>query len=215
MCTSLFTNCIFILFGFQVYDIGSPPLNLTHTGYKIPSKITSKSNQLTLVFASDVDNVAFPDGVTGFWEGTYIISNLVPPTTTSTTSTTTETISTSTSTITSESTTTRPSASGGSSDILCSTSSGKSNYLNYLLHDRILNKMVLNYIFTLLITVDCGTCDYDLFAGDVIKSQNYPDEYGPNLNCSYTIQVPQGKMISLVFLELLTEECCDYISVSE
>lgn len=58
-------------------------------------------------------------------------------------------------------------------------------------------------------------CDIVSSSGGTIKSPNYSGEYGPNLNCSCIIQVPQGKTISLLFTELLTEECCDYISVSE
>lgn len=71
------------------------------------------------MFESDEDNLALPDGVQGFWEGIYTVSELEPPTT-STTSTTTDT--TSTTTVASESSTGFPITSGGSSGVFCSTS---------------------------------------------------------------------------------------------
>lgn len=50
--------------------------------------------------------------------------------------------------------------------------------------------------------------------GGTIESPNYPNDYGNNLDCLITIEVPEGKNIDLDFFDFVIEEDYDIISVS-
>ena len=67
---------------------------------------------------------------------------------------------------------------------------------------------------------DLGTnpragCDYVLTdESGVITSPNFPNNYGPNLNCSWLMFGPAGKVIQLTFNSFLLETNQDFIKVN-
>lgn len=59
----------------------------------------------------------------------------------------------------------------------------------------------------------CGTCTDLTSIGGIIRSPDYPGNYGNNRNCSYTIEVPLEAKIKLDFTTFTVEEGHDFISV--
>uniref|UniRef100_A0A914E8R6 Uncharacterized protein n=1 Tax=Acrobeloides nanus TaxID=290746 RepID=A0A914E8R6_9BILA len=47
----------------------------------------------------------------------------------------------------------------------------------------------------------------------MIVSPGYPYNYGPNLNCTYILQAYPGQAVRIIFGEIHTETCCDFIFV--
>uniref|UniRef100_A0A8R1DVH8 CUB domain-containing protein n=1 Tax=Caenorhabditis japonica TaxID=281687 RepID=A0A8R1DVH8_CAEJA len=69
------------------------------------------------------------------------------------------------------------------------------------------------YILISLVAFSYGqTATYTGLTG-MIYSPNYPEDYENSANDSYIITVPAGRYIHLTFLDFLTEEPYDYLSV--
>lgn len=52
-------------------------------------------------------------------------------------------------------------------------------------------------------------------AGGTIQSVNYPSDYDPNLDCTYTFEAPTSDYtVQLTFTDFSVESCCDSFSVS-
>ena len=51
--------------------------------------------------------------------------------------------------------------------------------------------------------------------GGTIQTVDYPNtEYGPNLNCLFTITAPNSNYkVVLTFQDFVVEQCCDFFSV--
>lgn len=74
-----------------------------------------------------------------------------------------------------------------------------------------LKSIILNTLYVL--TGDCGECSTTMDEVGVIESHNFPNEYGANLNCLFTLKAPTGKKIRLTFTEFHVKKCCDFITV--
>ena len=60
----------------------------------------------------------------------------------------------------------------------------------------------------------CGSSQVlDASEGGIIGSPNYPDNYGNYHDCYWTIVSDAGTTIRLDFLDFITEDCCDYLTV--
>ena len=46
-----------------------------------------------------------------------------------------------------------------------------------------------------------------------VTSPGYPNLYPPNLNATYLLQATPGKVIRITFNRILTERCCDTITL--
>ncbi|XP_066263204.1 cubilin-like [Branchiostoma lanceolatum] len=46
-----------------------------------------------------------------------------------------------------------------------------------------------------------------------VTSPNYPNKYGNNENCGWTITVPEGSTVSLTVESLNIENCCDFLDI--
>ena len=57
--------------------------------------------------------------------------------------------------------------------------------------------------------VGCGG-NYNQLTG-VIQSTNYPSSYNPNSNCIYTIEIPQGYVITLEIQTLSIESTAETV----
>ncbi|KAK4005992.1 hypothetical protein OUZ56_011123 [Daphnia magna] len=64
-------------------------------------------------------------------------------------------------------------------------------------------------------TVDdnCGVCKDMTTEGGTIESPNFPNDYGSDLKCLYTIESPTDTKIELTFTQFIVENCCDFITV--
>ena len=57
-------------------------------------------------------------------------------------------------------------------------------------------------------------CQYYMkSSGDSIESPNYPNKYGPNMNCQWTLEGPVGHNIVLQFYEFDTEKNFDTVQI--
>lgn len=56
-----------------MYDKNGKALRKDLSGYKKPLPFVVKTNQVSIIFKSDDDNLAIPDGLTGAWNATIII----------------------------------------------------------------------------------------------------------------------------------------------
>jgi cubilin len=59
----------------------------------------------------------------------------------------------------------------------------------------------------------CGQTFFNSSHG-VVKSPGWPDEYPPNMNCTYTIEAEDGQVIFLNYNHLKLEFCSDFITIS-
>jgi hypothetical protein len=49
--------------------------------------------------------------------------------------------------------------------------------------------------------------------GGEFFSQNYPESYPNNANCTYYLQTPAGSVLSIRFDDFDTEACCDHLNI--
>eukprot|EP00058_Branchiostoma_floridae_P007074 XP_002592562.1 hypothetical protein BRAFLDRAFT_68884 [Branchiostoma floridae] len=61
---------------------------------------------------------------------------------------------------------------------------------------------------------DADGCGGNLTApSGLVTSPNYPDNYGNDANCEWTITTPVGSLIHLIFVSFHVEELFDFLSV--
>lgn len=65
-----------------------------------------------------------------------------------------------------------------------------------------------------LILVGCGTCENQTSEGGIISSPGYPEDYGNDRTCVYTIRVASDQKIQLSFTVFHVELHYDWIDVS-
>ncbi len=68
-----------------------------------------------------------------------------------------------------------------------------------------------NFLFIL---VGCGTCENQTSQGGIISSPDYPEDYGNDRACVYTIRVASNQKIQLSFTVFHVEFHYDWIDVS-
>jgi hypothetical protein len=63
--------------------------------------------------------------------------------------------------------------------------------------------------------VNCPGIDYTNQTTGKLESPLFPENYAGSADCTYTITVPLGKRVSIIFDVFETEECCDFVSLYE
>lgn len=72
-------------------------------------------------------------------------------------------------------------------------------------------------ILSVVFADDCGICENETFGSGIIASPNFPNPYGPSVDCNYTIRVKgndTNNKIELRFDSLILEDQIDWIRVS-
>lgn len=69
------------------------------------------------------------------------------------------------------------------------------------------NYIFVHFNFAYFFGAVCGGNYFTSYG--VIKSQNFPKKYGTDLDCIYTIRVPNGQQISLNFTQFDLENSTD------
>ena len=70
------------------------------------------------------------------------------------------------------------------------------------------------FLFCLALELS-GTCTdtYDISMSSYITSPSYPQRYGNNVDCRWTIAAFHQRTIALNFTQFHTESCCDKLSI--
>nr|CAH0105087.1 unnamed protein product [Daphnia galeata] len=84
--------------------------------------------------------------------------------------------------------------------------------------DAVISEMIPNAVngllpLTVCTTTGCGTCENQTSEGGTISSPDYPQDYGNDCACIYTIRVPVDRKIHLSFTVFYVEFQYDWIDV--
>lgn len=171
-----------------------------------PPPIISISNVMTVKFTVDVSYIGCTStslGLHGRWAASFEVTTKVqtttpPEVTTISSDVTTETMSTTTPTA--------PLA-----DFYCRTSR---KWTGYLKSETVSFQSDNDTCFT----IACGICQTVSPSEGTIQSPYYPNYFGSDPICSYTIVAPVGKQVQLTFTDFLVNPLwpiCNFISVSQ